>query len=388
MFFFIIRTDRILFHSLPDLRGHLKLLYYGMCENILGSDHRPVSAALQLTFFKVNDDLLALSPDNPSHVLPSPPQVTLDHISSYINGNEKDGEMKFSPAGDVNGSYLLDQHEVEGEGHYHASYKKSRADQINHVPSSLRFQSWRRNRTFTCKITDFIFDTSGAADPSNLRILSLIDTEVVAGGAEPPPGTLALNKTESSYVSSSGGSKGGGGVIPRVPSLRKSESSGGGAGGSMVKSEVVTKMEDQIESVVVLMPIPCEDPFMADRRVVLLEMYSAAGTNGSTSTMHETGQHVHRLPWTEVQTNGIRVTATVLNGMGLHAVLKLVDKHGTDLGQSCLCLGGLFRKSREQRIQCGSSKVQTRMELPLSVGGVFKGKVSFDISLREKRGHG
>jgi len=371
------RTDRILLHSLPDLRNHLKLLYYGMCEEIVGSDHRPVSAALQLTFFKVNDDFLALSPDNPSSRLSARhPPVTLEQITTYISSHENGGEMKFSSPGDMTADGTIEQIGIVNGGHNHVAPKH---EEFTSVPTTLRLDHWRRNRTFTCKITDFVFDSSGAADPTNLRLLAHLDLSDMNG--EPPvPGAIGLSKTDSGFGSSSGSKSGG--VLPRVPSLRKSESHSGSA----VKSEVAMKLEDQIESVVVLMPIPCEDPYMADRRVVLLEMYSAGGINGSTSTMHETGQHVHRLPWSEVETHGIRVTATVLNGMGLHAVIKLLDKNGNDLGQSCLCLGGLFRKSREQRTQSGSSRVQTRMELPLSVGGVFKGKVSFDISLREKRG--
>lgn len=41
-------TDRILFHSLPGVRAKVHLLHYGMCDQILGSDHRPVSAAFGL----------------------------------------------------------------------------------------------------------------------------------------------------------------------------------------------------------------------------------------------------------------------------------------------------------------------------------------------------
>lgn len=41
-------TDRILFHSLPDVRAQLQLLAYQMCDSLRGSDHRPVSAAFRL----------------------------------------------------------------------------------------------------------------------------------------------------------------------------------------------------------------------------------------------------------------------------------------------------------------------------------------------------
>jgi hypothetical protein len=42
-------TDRILFHSLPDVSQNLHLVAYQMCDHVKGSDHRPVSAAFHLT---------------------------------------------------------------------------------------------------------------------------------------------------------------------------------------------------------------------------------------------------------------------------------------------------------------------------------------------------
>ncbi len=42
-------TDRVLFHSLSDVRHQLHLLAYQMCDGLRGSDHRPVAAAFHLT---------------------------------------------------------------------------------------------------------------------------------------------------------------------------------------------------------------------------------------------------------------------------------------------------------------------------------------------------
>ncbi len=42
-------TDRVLYHSLPDVQHQLQLVTYQMCDHVRGSDHRPVSAAFQLT---------------------------------------------------------------------------------------------------------------------------------------------------------------------------------------------------------------------------------------------------------------------------------------------------------------------------------------------------
>lgn len=41
-------TDRCLYHSLPDSAARLHLLHYAMCDEIVGSDHRPVTAAFAL----------------------------------------------------------------------------------------------------------------------------------------------------------------------------------------------------------------------------------------------------------------------------------------------------------------------------------------------------
>jgi hypothetical protein len=45
-------TDRILFHSLADVRTSLSLLAYELCDTLTGSDHRPVSAAFELKLNK------------------------------------------------------------------------------------------------------------------------------------------------------------------------------------------------------------------------------------------------------------------------------------------------------------------------------------------------
>jgi hypothetical protein len=45
-------TDRILFHSLADVRGSLSLVAYELCDALTGSDHRPVSAAFELRLNK------------------------------------------------------------------------------------------------------------------------------------------------------------------------------------------------------------------------------------------------------------------------------------------------------------------------------------------------
>jgi hypothetical protein len=41
-------TDRILFHSLPDVQEQLHLQTYQMADHVRGSDHRPISAAFRL----------------------------------------------------------------------------------------------------------------------------------------------------------------------------------------------------------------------------------------------------------------------------------------------------------------------------------------------------
>ena len=43
------KQDRILFHSLPDVRPQLQLLAYQMCDALRGSDHRPVAAFFNLS---------------------------------------------------------------------------------------------------------------------------------------------------------------------------------------------------------------------------------------------------------------------------------------------------------------------------------------------------
>lgn len=389
----LTRTDRILFHSLPDIRDDLKVLHYSLCDAILGSDHRPISAAFELTFLKFEEDTHF---SDATEATPPPPALHQLHqrsssiYASHNNSKINDSHGKDSPSSpppEGEGCHLdqlaLSNSRWDITRDLEEEEDEARVPPPCMAPVTVRTHTtsstpatWRRNRTFTCKITNFSFDVAGAADPANVRLASLAEGE---NAPEFPPAVATLKRHDTSNSSGSRGL-----VVPSLPiSLWRGESSTSYLTAS--KSELVPRLEDQIDSVVVLMPIPCEDPFMADRRVVLLDIYSS-GLTDHDSTMNETGRHVHRLLWSEVQSQGIRVTATVLGGMGLHAVIKLVDKQGMDLGQACLCLGALFQKSRQQRLQHGgSSRVTTRMQLPLSSGGVYKGKVSFDVSLRERR---
>eukprot|EP00164_Ancoracysta_twista_P004590 GFYU01006197.1.p1 GENE.GFYU01006197.1~~GFYU01006197.1.p1 ORF type:complete len:888 (-),score=155.44 GFYU01006197.1:53-2716(-) len=49
-------TDRVLYHSLPDVGSELRLLQYSQCEFIRPSDHNPVFAVFDLDIADVDDD--------------------------------------------------------------------------------------------------------------------------------------------------------------------------------------------------------------------------------------------------------------------------------------------------------------------------------------------
>jgi len=71
-------TDRILFHSLSDVRCYLRLIAYRMCEHVRGSDHRPVSAAFQLT---VNRRRIGFRLDSPEAGTVSP-ETPMDYAGA------------------------------------------------------------------------------------------------------------------------------------------------------------------------------------------------------------------------------------------------------------------------------------------------------------------
>ncbi|OQR81634.1 hypothetical protein THRCLA_11553 [Thraustotheca clavata] len=52
-------TDRILFHSLPDLHDRIKCLSYSSCEDVITSDHKPVSSTFQVALEKIPRSLEA-----------------------------------------------------------------------------------------------------------------------------------------------------------------------------------------------------------------------------------------------------------------------------------------------------------------------------------------
>jgi len=66
-------TDRVLFHSLPDVQQNLHLVAYQMCDHVRGSDHRPVSAAFHLTVNRARIGFRTHSPDDGSIVSPERP---------------------------------------------------------------------------------------------------------------------------------------------------------------------------------------------------------------------------------------------------------------------------------------------------------------------------
>jgi hypothetical protein len=167
------------------------------------------------------------------------------------------------------------------------------------------------------------------------------------------------------------------------PRLGRGATSGAsGASGLYSSGMRGPRSEEDVHAIVVLLPIPCEDPLVAHRRVVLLERTSQAPSADPNRPPVSDRGHVHRFAWADVRANGgLGIVAGVLPRLGgrVHAVLKLEDKHGADLGQGVLCLHDVMRETHPD----GGEKHRHQVAVKLSVGGVFTGALSMAVTVKE-----
>ncbi|KAH9128060.1 hypothetical protein LEN26_007286 [Aphanomyces euteiches] len=75
-------TDRILFHSLPGLRGQMNCVQYTSAEFIGTSDHKPVSCVFEASVDKKTSSLMYMASARES---PQSKAKTLDHFTVYLS---------------------------------------------------------------------------------------------------------------------------------------------------------------------------------------------------------------------------------------------------------------------------------------------------------------
>lgn len=124
-------------------------------------------------------------------------------------------------------------------------------------------------------------------------------------------------------------------------------------------------LERSVGSLVVHWPLACEDPMNMERRIQLVEQglittEAALLANGDeeeeeerrrSSTQHQHHlENIHELPIhpQHQHQQSYRVRSSVsLTTCPMHAVIRLRDRAGKDLGQGVLCLNGVAQQQRE-----------------------------------------
>lgn len=236
------------------------------------------------------------------------------------------------------------------------------------------------------------------------------------GGLSLPP-RLVFQRGDTSQVSlTSGGQQSTNTppatIPPPVPELLPHQSRGSVAGVDRVASSL--RREEEISRVVVLLPIPCEDPFLPHRRVEMLEPPSLAVPAmppfGSSLSMDESPpasgvwgpddpavwknrRHLHRYSWQDVTARGgLKLTTTVKRAARLHALLKFVDRQGRSMGQGVVCIKDTLRAYDSTTSLAagaatggGQQHAFRTVTVGLSVGGVRAGDVTLELAVSKGR---
>lgn len=250
----------------------------------------------------------------------------------------------------------------------------------------------------------FFFCDDQVANPVTHVDLVGGDAEALSSGSYGllhPPGQLDLMRGETSMLSVTSGPH----SVPSFHPMLGLDASGISTTATQASNgPVQLRREDEIARVTVLLPIPCEDPFLATRRVEMLEpagaimppismSTSAAAATGMQGVRTEAAvwkdrKHLHRFSWPQVlERGGLKLTTTVKKSSGIHALIKFHDRTGKALGQGVVCIRELLRASEHHSGYEGGQARYRSTVVNLSVGGVKVGEVSLEVSAtRGRRG--
>ncbi len=165
---------------------------------------------------------------------------------------------------------------------------------------------------------------------------------------------------------------------------------------------VLGNLAEQAEEVVVVFPMPTEDPLVETRRVHALAsaIGGIGGTSDSPTIYHirnstetvavqsrDLMENQKRVAWQTCTTSeGIQMISECRPELGTHALIKLNNKNGECLGQSVVGLAGMFDVSGSARGAEGAEAGGTRTEqvkLDLTQGGQLLGQLQAKIHLAE-----
>ena len=316
-------TDRVLVHSLPDERQRLRLKAYDLFETVTSSDHRPVGLCMELM---VQRDV-----------------VGFEHV--HKQGEEDPGPpLPFH----IEAAICLCEVAISG---LRASLLKQGRSQIGEARilyPSLPEDPLKAQRA-VLKLHDFVgFDHSRhyGSVPAVSRVAP--EPSAPATTTPPPPLMARVTKLFSTYTTgtagtastATGSSRGlttttntdGGGDGHQPPSAPVPPASGSvigafGPGGATV-------VDPRLMDPALLKSLHCFRWSDATREP---SSSSLSSSSSRSPGGHGRGGHSHeRAP--------VRFATLASLEHSTHALVKLVDKRGEDLGQGVICLRGLIRR--------------------------------------------
>jgi hypothetical protein len=435
-------SDRVLFHSLPECRHRLTLEAYDMCAAMSGSDHRPVVASFLLDVSQAAQAAMSMtgggvSMGMPSEEAPDRPPLTVEPSAGFgsgalgLSGGESSDD---TPGEGADGEKVEDQPDVllgldlqlQGQGQGQGQPPGSRPPRPPRLPApppppglpdassqATTTSSSNNNnaalaglRLLSVKLVDFRFNTESSRTPMPLAPPPLPGgaggVSVSLGGFSMPPPSLMRGCTSSNSLASS------------QPPPVASQPHAAAADfmyqpGPWLPCSSVS--QEDVHEVVVLLPIPCEDPLLSHRRVVLLGQHtgSHSGPSGASpghgavgASAMEGQEHVHRFAWQDVRcVGGLKLSATVLPAASMHAAIKFVDRGGANLGEGVFSINEALAKepvawrglpsegkrdlppAAQRELPPGPAAHPVKVQL--SLGGVACGEVSFGLMVRKRR---
>ena len=147
------------------------------------------------------------------------------------------------------------------------------------------------------------------------------------------------------------------------------------------------------EEVVMVFPLPTEDPLVEERRIHALA-FSMGGLGGQDKVLlqnrsagetviiegHDLMAHETRVAWKHSSSNktGARILSETSPELGVHVLIKVNGRNGTCLGQGVLGLGSLLDKVLVEGETAGK-----QVELDLTLGGELVGRLGGAIEITE-----
>jgi len=314
-------TDRILVHSLH--KEKLSFDAYGFCDSVRCSDHRPVSSVMTLT---VNTEVMPPVEDQ----------------------GEYDDKSKVTPH-----AILLDIKIKKLD----VSIKR-KGEVVNPLAANSSSNDPPRSSTASTSVPKLSLESFAEEDEEE-------EDDIEAQVIERAPKTVevAAPTTERRFKKKGRASR------LSVTVLKTSE---------IEAFEVAENI--QPAEVVIICPLPTKDPLIEYRKLHDLmnalggqKVMEIGGLKVTRKVREQLLQHQNNYSWRDAVQGNIELSSCGDVSLGVEALVKLTDSKGDDMGEALVNLSDI--------ISAEAFGKAFSVEVPISCGGQFRGKLSAEITV-------